>query len=334
MANTKTLGQLIAGIRQRADMQNSQFVTDVELADYVNQAIAELYTSLTTRFQDYYAEEKEYSLPADNGAALPDGFFKCLGVDLVVGGRTHTLRPYMWSERNIPTTDTFYRIQGNTIRFIPETTTSGTVTLWYVPEPQYFEVADPLTTELLAKTLATVDSQIQRGYEEYVILDAAIKCLIKEESDATALIALRERVRRQIEEAGETRSADESYRIADISTATMDFPLGYGRIAGGGGVSVTFKTIKVGSTEIVADSSTDTLELIAGSGILLTGNATDDSVTIAASGGGAGGSLTVQESGGSPITNVSTIKFDDDSSGFSVAETETCLLYTSPSPRD
>lgn len=47
-----------------------------------------------------------------------------------------------------------------------------------------------------------------------------------------------------------------------------------------------FSNVKVGSTTIAADSKTDTLELVAGSNITLTPDATNDTVTIAATGGG------------------------------------------------
>lgn len=46
----------------------------------------------------------------------------------------------------------------------------------------------------------------------------------------------------------------------------------------------TFTHVKVGATTISADSKTDTLELVAGSGITLTPDATNDRVTIAVSG--------------------------------------------------
>lgn len=44
-----------------------------------------------------------------------------------------------------------------------------------------------------------------------------------------------------------------------------------------------FSNVKVGSTTIAADAATDTLELVAGSNVTLTPNATNDKVTIAAS---------------------------------------------------
>ena len=41
-----------------------------------------------------------------------------------------------------------------------------------------------------------------------------------------------------------------------------------------------FSNVKVGNTTVAADSKTDTLELVAGTSVSLTGNATDDKVTI------------------------------------------------------
>ena len=49
------------------------------------------------------------------------------------------------------------------------------------------------------------------------------------------------------------------------------------------GDQLTFKTITVGATDIVADSTTDVLTFIAGANITLTPNDTNDSITIAAS---------------------------------------------------
>ena len=63
--------------------------------------------------------------------------------------------------------------------------------------------------------------------------------------------------------------------------------------SGGGSASEAFKTISIsGQNDVVADSSTDTLTLEAGSNITLTTDASSDKITIAstASGGGGGGS--------------------------------------------
>ena len=58
----------------------------------------------------------------------------------------------------------------------------------------------------------------------------------------------------------------------------------------GGSSANTFGTIAVsGQTSVVADSATDSLTLVAGSNITITTDATNDAITINASGGGGGG---------------------------------------------
>jgi hypothetical protein len=55
--------------------------------------------------------------------------------------------------------------------------------------------------------------------------------------------------------------------------------------AGGGGASNSFVTIAIaGQTDVVADSTTDTLTLVAGTGITLTTNAGTDTITVTNSG--------------------------------------------------
>ena len=87
--------------------------------------------------------------------------------------------------------------------------------------------------------------------------------------------------------------------------------IGLEAAASGGGASNTFKTIAVsGQSDVVADSSTDTLTLVAGSNITLTTDASTDSITIASSGGGGGGSaITVKDEGSALSTAASSLNF-------------------------
>ena len=64
-----------------------------------------------------------------------------------------------------------------------------------------------------------------------------------------------------------------------------------------------FSNVKVGSTTIAADGKTDTLELVAGSNITLTPDASGDKVTIAATGGGGDDYLIADDAGSAASTN-------------------------------
>lgn len=69
----------------------------------------------------------------------------------------------------------------------------------------------------------------------------------------------------------------------------------------------SFKTIAIsGQSDVVADSPTDTLTLVAGSNITLTTNASTDSITIAASGGGSSGGVTLLAHSGTAASATGT----------------------------
>jgi len=76
----------------------------------------------------------------------------------------------------------------------------------------------------------------------------------------------------------------------------------------GSSASDSFKTIAVsGQSNVVADSSTDTLTLVAGSGMTITTDASGDSVTFASTGGGGGGGSFLPLSGGT-VTGAVTVQ--------------------------
>lgn len=75
-----------------------------------------------------------------------------------------------------------------------------------------------------------------------------------------------------------------------------------------GTVTEAFKTISVsGQSDVVADSATDTLTLVAGTGMTLTTNASGDSITFTSS--AAGSTLTIQDEGSTLSTDATTLNF-------------------------
>tara|TARA_R110000744_G_scaffold99397_3_gene191893 strand:+ start:344 stop:1060 length:717 start_codon:yes stop_codon:yes gene_type:complete len=227
--NLTTLQSLVDRVRQRADMTGSAFVSDAEVISYINVAMSEIHDVLVTKFEDYYVSSTTYTLPAANPGNLPDSFYKALGVDLDVGGITYRLKPYSFQERamyNSPgmvasmITNTLYNIQGSLIKFIPSPTVSGSATLYYVPEAQQFSTSE---SEYMAKTVFDKAPAVAYGYEEYVVIDAAIKCLQKEESDVQVLLVQKQQQLERIEQAAGKRDAGESYAIGDVNVGTSSY---------------------------------------------------------------------------------------------------------------
>jgi hypothetical protein len=88
-------------------------------------------------------------------------------------------------------------------------------------------------------------------------------------------------------------------------------PSNLGIGGGGGSASDSFKTISVsGQSDVVADSSTDTLTLVAGSNMTITTDASGDSITFASSGGGGGGGGASNLNGLSDVT-ISSVQNND-----------------------
>jgi len=239
---TFTESSLIARARRRADMVNSNFVTDEEIRDYLNSSMSELHDFMVKSYEDYFVSTHTYTIPLASGgedlptevvATYPNGaFYKALGVDYNSGGITSTLRAYSFSDRNLYNTpyavidqlaEPMYKIEGNKIKLIPENSQSGTITLYYVPVATKFKDSDSNGPAVTSVT------NVIPGYEEYVVVATAIRMLMKEESDVSALERERQQLASRIIRAISPRDASGSFAIRDVRKGRFrdDFILRY-----------------------------------------------------------------------------------------------------------
>ena len=224
---TFTESDLRTRARRRADMENSTFVTDAEIQDYLNSSISELHDYMVKSYEDYFVSEQVYSVPiATGGANLPADFYKALGVDYNSGGITSSLKAYSFSERNVYNTpyavidrmaEPMYKVEGNKIKLIPNNSQSGSITLYYVPQATQF-----------SSTVTEIENVIP-GFEEYVVVATAIRMLMKEESDFRALENERQQLSSRIIRAISPRDASGSFSIRDVRKGRFrdDFILRY-----------------------------------------------------------------------------------------------------------
>lgn len=230
MANTPTtmrLSDLRMAVRQRADMVSSQFVTDDELNSYINQSYFELYDILIQKYGDDYFVAPPLTFFTDGTSQfypLPDGvnysaapaLYKFYGLDLGLSNTQDsfaTIRPFTFAERNryaVPNFQSFYgvtnmryRLNGNNLLLTPIPSQGQRLRLWYLPR----------LNQLINDT-DLVDGI--SGWTEYIIIDAAIKCLQKEESDTSVLMNQKSAMLYRIEAAAENRDAGSSATVADV----------------------------------------------------------------------------------------------------------------------
>jgi hypothetical protein len=244
MATTMTLAELRTAIRQRSDMQNQSgdytnaFIPDTELNSYINQSYFELYDLLVTAYGEDYYIAPFFTFVTDGTTQLydlPDDFYKMLNVSVQVTSNAAnnawwTLKPFMMAEVNkyaVPNTQLYfgitnlrYRIQGDQIWLNPLPQINQTIRLIYTPK----------------MTTLTSDSDTVQGvsgWTEYIIIDAAIKCLQKEESDVSVLMAQKMAMMKRIDGVSSNRDAGMPHTVADSQASNSFFPWGSGGGFGG-----------------------------------------------------------------------------------------------------
>ena len=156
-----TESALVARVRQRSDMENNYFVSDIEVQTYINAGIAELHDILIQTYgQDYYVKSTTFNTTAnidtypinDSTSTYNIGmtdFYKLRGVDCMINGQEwFTLRPFNFNERNLyqnwaqwsvlGLSNIRYRMVGGDFVFTPVPDGVTSVRIWYIPTAQQF----------------------------------------------------------------------------------------------------------------------------------------------------------------------------------------------------
>lgn len=193
-----SLGELRLRSKERADRVNSNFLTLPEWNFNINKSYYELYDLLITTYEDYYVAPRLsfqtdgasqfYDLPNGQNYSSAPALYKLYGVDCGLDNSANawiTLKKFDFISRNRyvypQITSTFlgvfnlqYRMLDKQIMFIPPPAGNQTIGLWYYPRLKW-----------LLKDTDSMDGV--SGWDDYVIVDAAIKALRKEESDTSEL---------------------------------------------------------------------------------------------------------------------------------------------------
>lgn len=243
------LGYLRYQSQLRSDKLNSDFLTLDEWNININKSMFALFDILVTKYGDDFFLASPYTITTTGAKnyALPDGsvnfaasgvtppaVYKMLGVDcgVAVGNNAWvTLPRYNWIDRNrfiypqlqanaLGVFNLSYRQMGNQLYMIPNPSAGQFLQIWYVP----------IMTMLLRDT--DMLSFSISGWDEYVVVDAAIKALTKEESfdHAATLKEERAMLLERIETTAANRDIGQPNTISDTRSNT-----GFGEGGGFGG---------------------------------------------------------------------------------------------------
>ena len=215
-SGSMTLAELLTAVRYRADMVDSQFCTDTEITSYLNQSLQSLYQKLVNAHEDYFCSATPQAITTTTAETYPlaTDFYKCLGVDIYRDNRWIELLRFNFRERNrqssLLTKPAFYRVVGANLWLAPTPEAGRSIRVWYVPR-----------LALLALTTDTVD-MVSHSWLEYAILDSAIKCLDKEETDATVLRQERALKLQEVKSECRDRDDGEPEHVTDVHLDNED----------------------------------------------------------------------------------------------------------------
>lgn len=214
---TVTLDKLRTRARERADMVGSSFVADAAtgLDAWINEAHQRLHGMLVDALgEEYVSSTSAFTTSSSSDYPLPSGFYKLFGVDLEYHGIMRSLTRYERPERNVyrelrPEALPRYAIVGSNLRLYPVPAAGLTGSILYAPEATVLVGGSDSVT-------------YPNGWEKFIVIDAAIQALLKEESSVTALVAERERIEREIRDAKEARDMATPKRVVDVTLTDLD----------------------------------------------------------------------------------------------------------------
>ena len=201
-------------------MVGSSFVADAATGLYawINEAHQKLHGKLVDAMGEEYISKAQAltTIVGTSDYAVPSDFFKLYGVELNSGIYVVPLLPYMRAERD------YYR-NSNRATFrrsgwdLPHYALIGSNLRLYPIPQQIFTGSILYAPEAVVLTAGTDAVNYPNGWERFIVLDAAIQALAKEESSVTQLVNEREEVVKEIELAKEQRDLANPKRVRDVT---------------------------------------------------------------------------------------------------------------------
>ena len=210
MSRTVTLADLRTRARELADQEQdtAQFIEDAELTEYINASLGMWHTMVAQADPERFGAEETITATGATGYNLPADYLATLSLEYKYSDQW-----YIPLTRSSVSEERYYR-ETTTDRALAYRLWAGTVVLMPSPASGTYRHRYVTHAPVLSSDGDTVDGV--NGWESWIYYDAAIKMMLKEESDASFLIAERNRIQRDIEKAASDRDYANPGRVIDV----------------------------------------------------------------------------------------------------------------------
>lgn len=218
MARSLTVAQLIDRGKKRADMEDSDLLSDAEWQQNLSQVFGELYEEVADSGMRYYETEETITTDGSASYALPSDHFSSIGLDYLDGTRRVEVEEGMIDERN--------RYSGSSGGRASQWAMVGANIVLY-PTPAsgqtYYHVYVPQPADLSAVATSTSLDVITPAGEAFIVWGLSALAKAKEESDVRLDMAERARAFDRLRDWAMKRSL-----ITPRRSMMEDDGLGYG----------------------------------------------------------------------------------------------------------
>lgn len=219
MTDIATASTVMNSIRLQTDTVNDPNITDAYLLELVDKSYGKLYKQIALRYAGFFDVE-DTSISLVSGTRfynLPATFMHLRGVDLVqsdgdrvklsrlnFGDRDQLSNDPRYVPQRLDRQKSYYRYmtQANTLRIEPVPTSTESLVLTYVPRPTRITSSSD-TFDVIA------------GFEDFIVYDASIQVLAKQERDPTTQTGLRQDALQTIIEICSPRETGDAISVRD-----------------------------------------------------------------------------------------------------------------------
>jgi hypothetical protein len=194
-----TLTEMLLRSKQRADMENGNFVSDAEWTHFINEEISDIYAQMVNVDDGelFAAPTPTLTQIGDNAFQLPSDFLRLVDVNVNTGSR--------WVPCNEADPQDYYQLisdtytgKYNTTYFLKLNLDQDRYELFLFPAPDADEIGVRYIPSASTLSLGSDTLNWPSNWHQAVEAGAAAKALIKEESDPTGQLVDRDRTTARI----------------------------------------------------------------------------------------------------------------------------------------